>query len=150
MDSPVKPAPPPVTNLPLAGDAMVYRSPPPMRPAFTQPEYTIAANAQGFAEYIYAWANRKKFYEEGVPFNFAEKLMLVVTELAEACEADRRGTIDNPDEHCPEFNNGEIELADAIIRLLDLSAAKKYRIGAALIAKMRYNESREIKHGKKY
>lgn len=82
--------------------------------------------------------------------NFAEEGMLVVTEVAELVEAHRRGQMDEPDEHCPEFTKGEVEIADAMIRLMDMAGAKGMRLGSALAAKQKYNETRPPKHGKKY
>lgn len=47
-------------------------------------------------------------------------MMLVVSELAEAMEGDRK---DLMDDHLPEFKAFGVELADAMIRLLDLAGA---------------------------
>lgn len=80
--------------------------------------------------------------------NDAELLMLMVTELAEACEGLRHGN--GPSEHIPEFSCLEEELADTIIRILDMAAARNCRIGEAVIAKMKYNAGRPDKHGKKF
>lgn len=80
--------------------------------------------------------------------NDAELLMLMVTELAEACEGLRHGN--GPSDHIPEFSCLEEELADTIIRILDMAAARNCRIGGAVIAKMKYNSSRPNKHGKKF
>ena len=38
---------------------------------------------------------------------------------------------------------------DVIIRIMDVARAKNYRVAEALIAKIKYNEGREIKHGGK-
>ena len=47
----------------------------------------------------------------------ATKLQLVNTEIAEATEAERK---DLMDDHLPERKGGEVELADALIRVYDL------------------------------
>lgn len=52
------------------------------------------------------------------------------------------------DEHCPEFINFEIELADVIIRVMDLSGGMNLRVAEAVAAKMAYNRTRPYKHGK--
>jgi len=44
----------------------------------------------------------------------------------------------------------EEEMADIIIRVLDLCAHKKINIEQHIAAKIRYNAAREYKHGKKY
>jgi hypothetical protein len=46
-----------------------------------------------------------------------ETLQLVSTEVAEATEAERKGLFDD---HLPHRMGGEVELADAMIRVLDL------------------------------
>ena len=80
--------------------------------------------------------------------NISELLMLIVTEIAEACEGLRHG---NPaSNHIPKFSLVEEELADAIIRIADLSEAYGYRIEKAILAKLKFNKTRQIKHGKKF
>lgn len=46
------------------------------------------------------------------------KLMLVVTEIAEATEGERKDLFDD---HLPHRKMGEVELADALIRIFDLA-----------------------------
>lgn len=67
-----------------------------------------------------------------------EKLMLIVTEVAEAMEAHRDG--DEP--------LLVEELADVIIRVLDLTQWKGYDIEGAVYAKMRKNQARPRMHGR--
>jgi NTP pyrophosphatase (non-canonical NTP hydrolase) len=74
--------------------------------------------------------------------------MLIVTELAEAVEALRKG---NPtSDKIKDFTLVEEELADAVIRLLDLSGGRKWDIVGAMMAKMSYNANRPYKHGKTF
>ena len=76
-----------------------------------------------------------------------EALMLVVTEVAETMEAFRAG---NPrSEKIPGFSKVEEELADAVIRILDFAGGRGLDLEGALVAKMRYNESRPYRHGGK-
>ncbi len=82
--------------------------------------------------------------------NVGEKLMLINTELAEFFERYRKDD-NSPDEHCPEFMNQTIELADTMIRVLDLARwLSMHNIGDALVAKMEYNKTRPYLHGKKF
>jgi len=80
--------------------------------------------------------------------NDSDKLMLMVTEIAEACEA-LRSPEPKIDEHCPEFLNIEVELADTIIRIMDFAQERKLRVAEALLAKHNYNKTRPFKHGGK-
>lgn len=67
-----------------------------------------------------------------------EKLMLVVTEVAEAAEAVRTGDEENLKE----------ELADVLIRVFDLCGANGYNMDEVVQAKMEKNEKRPRMHGK--
>jgi NTP pyrophosphatase (non-canonical NTP hydrolase) len=97
------------------------------------------------AGYVHAMAIDKGWYDQ--PRNRLELLCLIHSEISEACEAIRH---DNPsDEHCPEFSSAEIELADAIIRILDMAAYLKWDIEGALRAKIEYNATRSHRHGGK-
>jgi len=72
--------------------------------------------------------------------NIGEKLMLIVTELAEACEADRKGDYENFGE----------EIADVFIRLGDLCCFLDIDIEKEILKKIEINKKRQYKHGKKY
>lgn len=79
--------------------------------------------------------------------NDGELIALMHSELSEALEGLRH---DNPpSEHIPEFSAVEEEFADVIIRILDMSQARGYRIGEAVLAKMEFNRNRPYKHGGK-
>jgi NTP pyrophosphatase (non-canonical NTP hydrolase) len=74
-------------------------------------------------------------------------LMLVVTELGEVLEAIREG---NPQsEKIPDYTSVEEEMADAYIRLMELSATRGWRVASAILAKMQYNTTRPHMHGGK-
>lgn len=72
---------------------------------------------------------------------------LIVSEIAEACEGDRK---DLQSDHIKGFSMVEEELADAIIRIGDYAAARELRVAEAVVAKMIYNAGREKMHGKKF
>lgn len=70
----------------------------------------------------------------------SEKLMLIVTEVAEAMEGNRKDCMDT---HLPDRKMLEVELADAVIRIGDLCGALNLDLGGAIEAKMQYNQTRK-------
>ena len=74
------------------------------------------------------------------PHVIGEKLMLIVSEVAEAMEGYRK---DSADDKLPHRKMVEVELADALIRIFDLAGALKLDIGGALVEKLVYNVNRE-------
>lgn len=79
--------------------------------------------------------------------NDGECIALMHSELSEALEAIRHGN--PPDDKISEFNGAEAELADCIIRIMDMAPARGWRIAEAIVAKMEYNAGRAYKHGGK-
>jgi NTP pyrophosphatase (non-canonical NTP hydrolase) len=69
----------------------------------------------------------------------SQKLMLSVSELAEAMEGHRKGLMDDKLPHRPML---EVELADAVIRIADLAGALGLDLGGAIAEKMAYNAVR--------
>jgi len=106
------------------------------------------------------WRRGKGFLSSWL--NVPEKLMLTVSELAEAMEAYRHLPPDilkwldagdsqsppEPGEWTQWEQNFEEELADAFIRLADLAEACHINLGEAVCYKMGFNELREHRHGK--
>ena len=111
--------------------------------------------------------------------NIGQTLMLVVSELAEALEADRKdkrkmlnvfeqdldyaklsiSDFETENENCDWLKNRfettikdtfEDEIADSLIRLFDLCGAFGIDIDKHVDLKLRYNSTRSYKHGKKY
>ena len=87
--------------------------------------------------------------------NKGELLMLMVSEIAEAMEGERK---DLMDDHLPHRRMAEVELADAVIRIMDYCGGHGYDLAGALIEKLRYNaeradhkpENRAKDNGKKF
>lgn len=107
---------------------------------------------------VYEGNAAKGFWDN--PRNVGETLMLVVTELAEALEAHRKDKR-SPDYHPQvpidkeEFeqvykDTFEDEIADAVIRLLDLCGGWGINLEWHVNEKVKYNASRDRLHGKQY
>lgn len=95
-------------------------------------------------------------------------LMLITSETAEACEALRKGrrvskktkdVIDSYEFGSDQWKKGfqhmvkdtfEDELADVLIRVLDLAGGLGVDIGWHVKNKLEFNSQREAKHGKKF
>lgn len=71
--------------------------------------------------------------------NKGEMLMLVVSEVAEAMEGERKGL---QDDHLPNRPMAEVELADAVIRICDYAGMWGYDLGGAIVEKLAYNATR--------
>ena len=95
--------------------------------------------------------------EDGTPLerNKGELIALIHSELSEAMEGERK---DLYDDKLPDRPMAEVEMADAIIRILDYCAAFGYDIAGAVEEKMAFNAERADhtyaerakKHGKKW
>ena len=89
------------------------------------------------------------------PLNFSSKLMLIVSEVAEAMEGDRKNLMDDKLPHRP---MREVELADAVIRIFDLAGGYGLDLRGAIEEKLLYNqqrpdhkiENRKLETGKAY
>jgi len=85
--------------------------------------------------------------------NLSELLMLVVTELGEACEALRHDNRQNTSSVLKmkwSKDTFEDELADAVIRICDLAQSESIDLEWQIEKKMQYNQTREHRHGKAF
>lgn len=117
------------------------------------------------AKQIHENARSKGFFD--TEKNIGEMLCLIHSEVSEALEADRK---DRHSHHVGAqsvngWDDNEVfkreftaevkdtfadELADVMIRVMDLAAFKGIDLEQHIKAKMRFNSLREHKHGKKY
>lgn len=111
---------------------------------------------------IHAGNKARGFWDE--ERNIGEALMLVVTELSEALEAHRSGKTCSHNDKVAYFESDDMiqtfkknikdtfedELADAIIRILDLCGGLDIDIDFHVSSKLMYNATRPYKHGKSY
>ena len=72
--------------------------------------------------------------------NKGELLCLIHSEISEAMEGERK---DLMDDHLPNRRMAEVELADALIRILDYAAGFGYDIQGAFEDKMAFNSNRK-------
>lgn len=95
--------------------------------------------------------------DTGLPLqrNKGEMLCLIHSEISEAMEGERK---DLMDDHLPHRKMAEVEMADALIRILDYCAGHRYDIEGAVRDKRAYNrkrkdhqkKARKAKNGKKW
>ena len=71
--------------------------------------------------------------------NKGEMLMLIVSEVAEAMEGERKNLMDD---HLLSRPMAEVELADAVIRIADYCGRFGYDLGGAIMEKLEYNKHR--------
>src|ERR1700757_1636366 len=101
-------------------------------------------------------------YEQNIAAGWYEKrrevgtrLALIHSEISEALEGDRKGLMDD---HLPHRSMFEVELADAVIRILDLAGSMGLDLEGAIEEKLTYNqhradhkrETRKLAGGKAY
>ena len=105
-------------------------------------------NLTTLASQIHADNRAKGFWDNPRPL--VETTMLIVTELAEAVEEERAGRagVWYADNGKPE--GIDIELVDALIRLLDLLGSRGVDVDELLAIKRDYNARRPARHGKAY
>lgn len=76
---------------------------------------------------------------EPIARNKGELLALIHSEVSEALEGERKNLMDD---HLPHRRMAEVELADAIIRILDYCGGFGYDIHGAFEEKLKYNAQR--------
>ena len=111
----------------------------------------------GLATHVHA-LNHKWWHDKlgnRLERNKGELLCLIHSEVSEAMEGERKSLMDDKLPHRP---MAEVELADALIRILDYSEGFGYDIAGAVMEKLEFNktrpdhthEAREQANGKKF
>jgi hypothetical protein len=101
--------------------------------------WKVAADYMNEISHIHGWWETRH--------NDFEKMALIHSEISEAVEGLRKGN--PPDEHLPQFKSVEVELADAVIRIMDFEVEHDLNVIGAIFAKAKFNESRSYRHGGK-
>lgn len=142
-------------NLPFVHPIHIPPAPPPPAPRVA----VMSPPPTGIREWqraVYATAASKGFHDGETPATVpvAEKLALIHSEVSEALEAFRdpavmaHGPLHFADNGKPEGITAE--LADVVIRVMDLAEALGLDLEEAMRVKAAYNSSRPYKHGKKF
>lgn len=100
---------------------------------------------RGVAEILDDPVVRERFLQVWTTNRKLARIALMHTELSEAVEGIRKNAMDDKLPHRP---MEEVELADALIRILDDAGAYNFDLGGAVVEKLNYNRTREYKHGK--
>lgn len=93
--------------------------------------------------------SKSKGFYESQP-DLMTQLVLVHSEVSEAVEAERIGDSRMRLDEKGKPEGVPSELADVIIRVLDICGNRGIDISAAVKAKLDYNRTREYKHGKRF
>jgi len=107
-----------------------------------------------YAEYVYNVAKNKGFHKNDIFGNFVANIHGECSELWEAYRKDKLNELCDKYELMRQHNIEpltciEEELADIIIRSLDIAHTYNIDIEKAIKNKMKYNETREYRHGNK-
>lgn len=100
---------------------------------------TLTNMCHGLAVHSGWWGGNGKPDPRDNPMCFSNKLCLIHSEVSEAMEGDRKSL---KDDKLPHRDMREVELADALVRILDLAGAYNMDIAGAVIEKLAFNQQR--------
>ena len=100
-------------------------------------KFNFLASVIAMQDIVHTNARDKGWWDE--ERNDGEAIALMHSELSEAMEAVRKS---KQDDHLPHRPGVEVELADAVIRIMDYAGARGLDIGGAMAEKLAYNATR--------
>ena len=105
----------------------------------TDPLPFIAAGINAAQDYVYAQNREMGWWDNVTDETVPVKLCLIHSEISEAMEGHRKGLMDD---HLPDLPMIEVELADAMVREIDLGGHLGAKLGTTFVRKLIYNKAR--------
>lgn len=118
-------------------------------PPSTKPKEYASGRLNDWAEKVAEVSRLHGFHDPGVNNTPSSWCSNLHGEISEFWEAYRKGMLDSPCDKDIPLTNAEEELADIIIRTLDVAWQMKIDIERAVAIKHAYNETRPYRHGGK-
>jgi NTP pyrophosphatase (non-canonical NTP hydrolase) len=103
-------------------------------------------NLNGYRDEVHGNARRHGWWPDGGR-NYGEVLANIHGEVSELFEAHRRGTLDDPCDKDNGLTCEQEEIADILIRVLDLAGSRGIDVDRAVDKKHEYNLGRPFRHG---
>ena len=115
----------------------------------TEFEQAFVEAINSMTNHVHATARQHGFWNTDEQANLGTKIALLHSEVSELLEAIR--TEGKPmSEKLPELPLAAEELADIIIRTMDIAHYIGVQLGDAIVQKARYNTQREFRHERRF